>query len=406
MITSRPRPNGWTGAQWSLVRGALGIYLAIHFASLIPWGAELFSSVGAIPTASHSPLLRAFPNVFALVDAPGFITATLCAAIVSSVAFAVGYKTRWVAIFTWYIWACLLGRNPLIINPGIPYIGWILLLFAALPDAPNLSLDARGQDDPARAWELPRPLWATAWIVMVVGYSYSGWMKLSSPSWIDGSSIQHVLSSPLARPTFLREWLLQWPSLLQALTWSTLALELFAAPIALWSRARPHLWLALVGLHLGIIATVDFADLTIGMLMIHLVTFDPAWIPGKHADAAPDVIIFDGACGLCHGFIRFVLGEDSDHDNPRFLFRDGGEELARVRLERGDQILEGAPAVAAVLERLGGIWRPLGVLVRLTPAALSSRAYDAIARKRRAIVAAPDACPIPPAYWRQRYAPE
>ena len=48
---------------------------------------------------------------------------------------------------------------------------------------------------------------------MAAGYSYGGFTKLTSPSWLDGSALSHVLSNPLARPTLLREWLLAQPEL-------------------------------------------------------------------------------------------------------------------------------------------------------------------------------------------------
>ena len=36
-------------------------------------------------------------------------------------------------------------------------------------------------------------------------------------------------------------------------------------------------WGALVGMNVGILFAVNFTDLTIGMLMIHLFTYDPSW---------------------------------------------------------------------------------------------------------------------------------
>ena len=74
------------------------------------------------------------------------------------------------------------------------------------------------------------------------------------------------------------------------MTWGALALELLALPFALSKRTRPWLWLALLTMHLGILATVDFADLTFGMLMIHVLTFDPNWLPksrGKSTEPIP-----------------------------------------------------------------------------------------------------------------------
>jgi hypothetical protein len=63
---------------------------------------------------------------------------------------------------------------------------------------------------------------------------------------------------------------------IRAATYASLGLELFALPLALSRRLRPYLWAALTAMQLGILATVAFADLTLGMLMMHLATW--SWI--------------------------------------------------------------------------------------------------------------------------------
>lgn len=37
----------------------------------------------------------------------------------------------------------------------------------------------------------------------------------------------------------------------------------------------------MLAMHLGILTVVDFADLTGGMLMIHLFAFDPSWFQSR-----------------------------------------------------------------------------------------------------------------------------
>ena len=155
------KDSGWSGGQWSIVRAALGVYLAIHFASLLPWATELFSSQGVLPDAALSPLVSGasfFPNILAWADHPIQVTGLLASGVLCSLALALGWRTRVMALGLWYLWACLLGRNPLILNPGIPYVGWMLLFVAACPRAPYLSLDARGRLDPDGSWRLPQPM--------------------------------------------------------------------------------------------------------------------------------------------------------------------------------------------------------------------------------------------------------
>ncbi len=66
--------NGWTGGQYSLFRLIFGTYLLVHFAHLLPWGAEVYSNQGVLADGALSPLLTIFPNILALWDGPLMVT--------------------------------------------------------------------------------------------------------------------------------------------------------------------------------------------------------------------------------------------------------------------------------------------------------------------------------------------
>ncbi|GAB4356462.1 MAG: hypothetical protein OHK0021_00770 [Bryobacter sp.] len=234
--------NGWTGGQYSILRVALGLYLAWHFAVLIPWAKEVFSRSGMLPRAELSPLVRAFPSIFVWFDEPWMVQAALGVAIVASLCFAIGWRDRWSALLVWYLWAALLVRNPLMRNPSIPYIVWMLLAHACLPSAAYGSWRARDRVYPGGGWHFPAPLFALAWILMAFGYSYSGLMKLSSPSWLNGDALAATLQNPLARPGWIRDFVLAMPkSFMQVASYGVLALELFFAPLAGFRKLRPWL---------------------------------------------------------------------------------------------------------------------------------------------------------------------
>ena len=271
--------NGWTGGQYSVYRALFGVYLAIHYFGLVPWGQELFSNKGLLPVPSLSPLAHLFPNVLAIWDSPLFVQALLVGATCLSFLFAIGLWDRAAAGLLWYLGACFLGRNPLIANPALPYIGWLLLAHTFLPEAPCGSLMARIRGKSNDDWQMAPSIYLVAWIVMALGYTYSGAMKMTSPSWCDGSALERILSNPLARPGYLRLCLLALPPvLLKCATWGSLGLEISFAPLALLRRARPWIWSAMLGLHLGLLLLISFPDLTAGMVLLHLFTFDPAWL--------------------------------------------------------------------------------------------------------------------------------
>jgi predicted DCC family thiol-disulfide oxidoreductase YuxK len=408
---------GWTGGQYTVYRFLLGSYLLVHFVRLIPWGREIFSNEGVLPNSSVSPLLHLFPNVLALWDSPAVITCLLVLGALLSVVFAFGWHDRVAALALWYLWACLFGRNPLIGNPSLPFIGWLLLAHSVLPSAPYGSWAARGRPDPRGNWQMPAFVFGLAWALMAVGYSYSGYTKLVSVSWLDGSALFRVLQNPLARPTFLRTLVLGMPvGLLRLGTWGALALELGFAPLALVRKVRPWIWAAMVGLHCSLVLLINFADLTTGMLLLHLFTFDPRWIRPKTA-AVTETLFYDGHCGLCHRAVRFVLAEDPLGNAFRFSALQG--ELFAERVAASDrkllpdsvvvQTAEGAllsrsAAVLHVLARLGGMWRIMAAVGSLVPGSLLNRVYDRIARVRHRLFRAPaEACPIVPVELRARF---
>jgi hypothetical protein len=270
--------NGWTGQQYSLYRLIFGTYLFIHFAELMAWGPELFSNRGVLPNPALSPLVHLFPNILALWDSPAFVQGLIALAVVLSVLFAVGLWDKIAATAIWYMWACLFGRNPLISNPSIPFVGWLLLAHTLLPGAPKGSVAAwKGKCN--IHWQMSPDIYAFAWTLMALGYTYSGYTKLVSQSWVDGTALSRVLHNPLARACLLNNVLLAMPPMfLRAGTWAALALELTFGPLALFRRFRPVIWTTMLGLHIGLLTLINFADLSAGMIVLHLFTFDPAWV--------------------------------------------------------------------------------------------------------------------------------
>lgn len=268
MFGLRP-PSDRTFATFRLM---LGAYLVLHFARLAPHAGELFSRDGMLPDARHLPSARLFPNP--LADAsPTVATAFVSGLAVLSLLLAAGVCRRLVAVPLWFGWACLLNRNPFIANPSIPYVGFLLLACAVVPDEPNLRppLPAARPD-----WEFPRPLFIGAWLLLGLGYTLSGLHKLGSPSWRDGTALRHVLELPLARDTPLRVAILALPAwAFSAMTWGALAAEVTALPLFVLRQTRAYAWTGLVVMQLGILCLLDFADLTFGMLLFHAFLFEP-----------------------------------------------------------------------------------------------------------------------------------
>jgi hypothetical protein len=281
--------------QFAVFRIVFGFYLAWHFAALLPYAGELFSANGVLPRYELNLTHKAFPDVLAIADKPWQVQTFIALLLLCAISFGFGWWRRTCAVILWYGWACLFNRNNLISNPGIPYVGLLLAFCALVPTGEPLALG--GKRDPF--WKMPAMIYWGAWFLLAAGYTYSAVWKLLSPSWQDGSALHHLITNPLARPGFCRNLLLALPpSILVGLTWLSLAGELMALPLSLRASGRFLAWTWMLAMHLGILLVVDFADLTLGMLMIHLFTFDPDWL--RPNLAVRPILLVDGDCALCH----------------------------------------------------------------------------------------------------------
>ena len=194
--------------QFRWFRAVFGIFLCWHFLALLPYAGELFSSQGIINRENLNPFHGKWISPFFLLPDTIVIQSAIILGGIASLLFATGKLWRCSAIYLWLLSSWLFTANPLTANPSLGYIGLLLLLCAIVPK--NTS---------------HLPVWVPrcAWILLAVGYTFSGLYKLGSPSWIDGSAIAHLMENPLARPGISRDILMIMPDIiLKIMTWSAL----------------------------------------------------------------------------------------------------------------------------------------------------------------------------------------
>ncbi|MEE9422309.1 MAG: DCC1-like thiol-disulfide oxidoreductase family protein [Gammaproteobacteria bacterium] len=379
-----------TAGHYSLIRMLMGSYLMIHFLHLLPYGAELFSSEGLLP-AQLSPLLGIISNPLSDFDTPMLVAVLLITGAVCGICIAIGWYDRIASIVAAVILGWLYARNPLIANPSLPVVGWMLVAHAFLPTGAYGAWSSKNQPERWLKWFYPRPIWIAAWILLAVAYSYSGYTKLLSPSWVDGSAINLVLENPLARDHFIRNLLLELPPVfLKLLTWSVLIIELLFVLFCFSAFTRKWAWLVMFAIQFGFLTLLNFADLTFPMLLIHALTFDRRWVD-KYRPQESAILFYDGTCAFCSGLVRFALSEDVDKKlqySPLqgSTFQEKGvvpnEDDSIAVLKPAGETLYKSDAAIHCLEQLGGVWLILGKLMKVFPRAFRNTVYDFVGNIR------------------------
>lgn len=124
------------------------------------------------------------------------------------------------------------------------------------------------------------------------------------------------------------------------------------------------------------------------------------------------VIFFDGICGLCNGFIDFVIATDKSN---QFYFSPLQSDYARQQLppeftadlktvvvQIDGKTYKKSQAVLQVLCRLGGLWNVFK-LARFIPVGLADHIYDLVAENRYRLFGKKETCRLPTPEERARF---
>ncbi|MGP0630554.1 thiol-disulfide oxidoreductase DCC family protein [Nitrospina sp. 32_T5] len=126
----------------------------------------------------------------------------------------------------------------------------------------------------------------------------------------------------------------------------------------------------------------------------------------------PPIIFFDGMCGLCNGFVDFLIRADKvqvfrfsplqGEAAGRVLGTTGKYSLDSVVLVEGDRVSSKSTAALRIFRRLGGIWSLLWAL-RWVPLPVRDGIYEWIARNRYRLFGKKATCRIPSPEERTRF---
>ena len=126
------------------------------------------------------------------------------------------------------------------------------------------------------------------------------------------------------------------------------------------------------------------------------------------------IILFDGVCNLCNGWVDFVIRRDKarvfkmaslQSEAGRKILMGRGlpfEELAGIYLVYGDKTHSKSGAVLRIFRGLGGLW-PIMTVFLIVPTFVRDTVYDFIAKRRYQWYGKRETCRLPTEKEKERF---
>lgn len=127
-----------------------------------------------------------------------------------------------------------------------------------------------------------------------------------------------------------------------------------------------------------------------------------------------NLILFDGVCNLCNGFVQFVVNHDR---SDRFMFGALQSSAAKLLLSgkdldpadlstvlylKGDRLLVRSSAALHIFKDLGGFWS-LAYAFMIVPRPLRDMVYNWVARNRYRWFGKRESCMLPTPALRAKF---
>jgi hypothetical protein len=224
---------------------------------------EIFYSDAGV--SKHAPFLKTLwpsprPSLYALSGDVEFAAALLVLTAVFGALFAIGFRTRVVAVLTYVLVLSVQNRNGGI-NTGADGVLILFLLYALfLPMGARFSVDARRARATATTTTTSTTLWSaatTAWVLQLVCLYFFNTVNKNGHTWKNGTAVWQALHID-EHATIVGVWLREHARFLSGpLTYGTLLVEisvlLLLLPVGL-RVVRPALVAAFWALHIGFAA--------------------------------------------------------------------------------------------------------------------------------------------------------
>lgn len=263
--------------QYAALRMSLGSLTVIYLAELLPLSPLHFSQEGWLGNVQDLDIYNA--GYWSLLFLLGSETQTygfFLIAILFALGFTLGYKTRLCGLVTLIALVSLWNRNPLILDGDDALLRVMLFYLILSPCGEAFALDATRKRYPKTGdiWPLQLIRFQMALI-----YFVSGWVKLHSPEWRDGTILEYVLVHPdYSRWDFSHFF--AYPAVLQALNGLAKVIlwwEFLFPVLLVWSTTRRLCLFMGMVFHVGLLVFMNLRWFPWIMLTLYL-----AFIPDRY----------------------------------------------------------------------------------------------------------------------------
>lgn len=254
--------------QYNIFRATVGLYMSWFFFQLIPYQKLIFGQEGAFHSAEH--LL--FPQLLTFYPNDLFYSGFLYLMIFAGLSLSIGVLTRFWSLILFIGFVSFVNYVPYFRWPSEGFIG-LLLLSLLIISPSKLKCDKKCIE--VNPW-----LILAMGTILSLGYSFSGVIKYQSELWQNGVAMQLVLENPFAFTGLFSKVIsfLIPEVLLKHFSLFVVGIQATALPMYFAHRiTRKYSWLFLFLMHVSIFFLVDLRVVTVPMIAMHVLIFNPNW---------------------------------------------------------------------------------------------------------------------------------
>ena len=223
-------------------------------------------------------------GLFAVWNSDEAILIGIVVLLVAAISLLVGWHSRTAAVIVFVLVVSFERRSPWVFNSGDALIRIEAFLLAVSTmwggavarRAASFGIVLGGSDAPN--WPI-RLLQIQSSIVYLAAVQ----SKLAGQPWLDGTAVSYVLRIEDMKRIPVPQWLTMNAPVMNAMTWSVLAIELAVGILVWFPRFRPWVLAAGVLMHMTIDLTVQIGIFSYAMFVLYL-----AWLSPETVKALPD----------------------------------------------------------------------------------------------------------------------